>query len=86
MCTGAEALLGAQIFGGAATGLSAIKSVFSDGPKATTSDPAADAAKAADKASQEAARAKLESRRRTRANSLLSAYSDDEAGKATLGA
>lgn len=86
MCTGAEALLGAQIFGGVASGLGAVKSLMSDGPKAVATDPAADAAKAADKAAQDAARAKLESRRRTRANSLLSAYSEDEAGKATLGA
>lgn len=87
MCTGAEALLGAQIFGGVTSGLSAAKSLLSGSkPKAVASDPVADAAKAADKAAQDAASAKLESSRRIRANSLLSAYSQDPAAKQTLGA
>lgn len=86
MCTGAELLMGAQIFGGVASGVSALTGAFGDKPKASTANPAADAAKAADMASQEAARAKLDQRRRSRANSLLSAYSTDEQGKSTLGA
>ncbi|MCC7081993.1 MAG: hypothetical protein IT530_15065 [Burkholderiales bacterium] len=86
MCTGAELLMGAQIFGGVAGGVSALSGALGDKPKAMTSDPAADAARASDLASQDAAKAKLDTRRRARANSLLSAYSGDEQGKATLGA
>lgn len=85
MCTGLELLTGV---GSALSGGAALKSAFSSKPTVNATDPAADAAKAADKAAQDAAKASLDSRRRARANSLLStAYSESEtAGKATLGA
>lgn len=82
MCTGMEI---AALVSAAATTYSAV-SASSSKPAPVMGDPAADAARAADLASQDAAKAKLESRRRMRANSLLSAYSDDDPGKATLGA
>lgn len=75
-----------QALGAGAGAVSAVTSLAGDKPKAMTSDPVADAARAADLASQDAARAKLDQRRRSRANSLLAAYSGDEQGKATLGA
>lgn len=88
MC-GPEALLAAQIFGAATSGVGAIKSlVGGDGGGKADSGP--DPQKVADQAAQDAAKAKLEQRRRIRANSLLSQYSGEDqaqlqAGKATLG-
>lgn len=83
MCTGVEI---AGIVSAAASTAAAVHSM-SQKPTASLSDPAADAAKARDQAAQEAAKASLDARRRSRANSLLSSYAaDDSAGKATLGA
>lgn len=93
MCAGPDLLLASQIFGGVATGLSAIKGL-AGGDKGPAASSMPDASAAAAQAEQDAAKASLERRRRVRANSLLSAYGGagdpndvtTQAGKATLGA
>lgn len=93
MCAGPDILLASQIFGGVATGLSAIKGL-TGGDKGPAASTMPDASAAAAQAEQDAAKAALDRRRRVRANSLLSSYggagdpteATTRAGKATLGA
>lgn len=75
MCTGAEALLGAQIFGGVVGGVAGLKSLMTKAPSMPTvaqTDPVADDAKAKAAAEATAAQDRASRLKLARSASLLS--------------